>query len=230
VRTLANLGMAGVAGVDLTAMLDDQNPEVRAEAAISIPGLEVTQRAIDRLVAMLDGEPRERWAAADALLRIGEPAVDAILRHLDAGPGHPEVALRVAAGLRSGRLLPAALAWCRDSRPAVRVRAASAVAAVGGEAAAQCLVGLLEDDAAPVRGAAARGLGLLEHWPAAGALARLLGDPVWEVRRSAAQSLRMLGPAGRLHLRRAAGDPDERVAEIARHVTDLPPSAVEALR
>lgn len=230
VRTLANLGLVGVAGIDLTAMLDDENPEVRAEAAISVPSLGVTPAAVERLVVMLDGDPRERWAAADALVRIGQPAVDALVRHLDRGPRRPDVALRVAAGIGAGRLLPTALRACRDSRPSVRAASASAVAAVGGAEATACLVRLLDDDAANVREAAARGLAILEHWPAAAALAQLLSDPVWEVRRSAAHALRLLGPAGRLHLRRAAGDSDERVAQIVRHVNDLPPSALEVRR
>lgn len=230
VRTLTTLGITGASGVDLTALLDDENPEVRAEAAAAVVGSPVTRRTLERLVAMLDGDAWGRWAAADALLRIGEPAVEPLAVHLERGARRPQVGLRVAAGLGSSRLLPATLPLCHDRRATVRAAAADAVAAVGGQEAAAMLLHLLDDDAPVVREAAARGLGTLEHWPAAAALAGLLRDPVWEVRRSAAQALRALGPVGRLHLRRAAEDADPDVAQIARHVSDLPDSAIEQSR
>jgi cobalamin biosynthesis protein CbiG len=88
------------------------------------------------------------------------------------------------------------------------------------------LVQLLEDPDPRVRAAAAAGLGQTALWAAAPQLLQHLHDPDWSVRRSAAAALRRLGPVGRLCLRRALDDPDPRTVEIARHVLDLPESAL----
>jgi hypothetical protein len=206
---------------DLTPMLADRVPDVRAEVATWVAANPTDERVV-ALIAMLDDpESRCRWAAQDALLRIGRPATPALAAHLAAGPRRPVEALRVAAGLATPELLASSLAYCADRRAEVRVAAAESVTAIGGVRTTEVLRSLLVDDDPRVRTAAATGLGELEHWPAQAELAQALQDPVWEVRRAAAAALQRFGPVGRIQLRRAAASPDPQVAEIASHVLDL---------
>jgi HEAT repeat protein len=207
---------------DLTPMLADRVPDVRAEVATWIAANPTDERLV-ALIAMLDDpDARCRWAAQDALLRIGRPATHALAAHLAASPRRPVEALRVAAGLAAAHeLLAPALAYCADERAEVRVAAAEAVTAVGGERTTEVLRSLLADDDARVRTAAATGLGELEHWPAQAELVRAMDDPVWEVRRAAAAALQRFGPVGRIQLRRAVESSDPHVAEMASHVLDL---------
>ena len=126
-------------------------------------------------------------------------------------------------------LLPAALPLCDDDYAVIRARAAGVAGAVGGGPAVEALMKLLADEAAPVRAAAARALGRAGHWPAAAPLALLLGDPSWDVRQQAAAALRTLGSPGVLFLRRALSAPDPFAADAARHMLDLPESALRTL-
>ena len=113
-----------------------------------------------------------------------------------------------------------------DEDPEVRAWVARVLAAVGGEARAELVTGLLEDDGAEVRAAAAVALGRLGHWPAAPALAARLRDPAWRVRRDAAVALRTLGGPGRMMLERALRDEDTFARDMARQTLDLPEVAL----
>jgi HEAT repeat protein len=226
VQGVRALNLLQAAQPDLTYMLGDPRPEVRTEAAAWV-ATHPTTDGIRRLLAMLgDDQGRCRWAASDALLRLGAEAVDPLGAHLDTDPPRLDEALRLAAQIATPALLAPALRACANPGAAVRAAAAQAVTAVGGEPAVEALTSLLRDNDAEVRAAAARGLGDLECWTRAAEVADLLYDPVWAVRRSAAATLRALGPVGRLHLRRALTDADPRAAEIAQHVVDLPEVAV----
>lgn len=226
VQGIRALNLLQAAEPDLTHLLDDPRPEVRAEAAAWV-ATHATTRGINRLLAMLgDDQARCRWAASDALLRLGGQAVDPLRTYLDSNPPRLADALRLAARAATPALLEPALRECVNAEAAVRLAAAQAVSAVGGEAAVNALLTMLGDADAEVRAAAARGLGDLECWTGAAEIADLLYDPVWAVRRAAAATLRSLGPVGRLHLRRALTDPDPRASEIAQHVVDLPDVAV----
>ncbi len=226
VQGIRALNLLQVAVPDLTYLLGDRRPDVRTEAAAWV-AMHPTTRGINQLLTMLgDDEGRCRWAASDALLRLGARSVDPLRAYLDTDPPRLDEALRLAAQLATPALLAPALRESHHRRPAVRAAAAHALAAVGGEPAVDALTRMLQDDDAEVRAAAARGLGDLECWTRAAEVADLLYDPVWAVRRSAAATLRSLGPVGRLHLRRALTDADPRAAEIAKHVVDLPEVAV----
>lgn len=215
---------------DLTWMLADRNADVRAEVAAWVAAHPTPERVV-RLIDMLDDRDAGcRWAAQDALLRVGGGAARPLADHLAAGPQRSVEALRVAAGLGDPVLLTAALEGCADPRAEVRVVAVAAATAIGGERAAEVLRGLLVDPEPRVRAAAATGLGTLEHWSAQTDLAEALHDPAWEVRRAAAGSLEVLGPVGRLRLRRATENPDPRAVEIATHLLDLAGVGAEVAR
>ncbi len=57
----------------------------------------------------------------------------------------------------------------------------------------------------------------------------MLGDRSWDVRRQAAVALRSLGSPGALFLRQALTSADPYAADAARHMLDLPDSAMRTL-
>lgn len=204
-------------------LLDDPRPEVRAQAA-QWAGSHPEAASIDRLMTMLgDPETLCRFTVKDALLRVGRPAIEPLLRHLNEVDGDPAAeVLELAAGIADSRFLRPALALCRASHIPTRARAATLTGAIGGPQATAVLTELLHDDAPAVRSAAAGALGRLRHWPAAGALADCLRDPIWNVRMAAALALRGLGAAGVLVLRKAMTDDDPSARDMARQVLELP--------
>jgi len=211
-------------------LLADRRAEVRAQAArwvVRHPDEEL----ISLLLRMLDADDgATRFAVKDSLIRIGRLVTPALAAHLSvrAGPSLAP-ALDVAVALADPALLPAALAFCTDEVALTRALAAALAGAIGGGPAVDVLMRMLDDDAADVRAAAARALGRAEHWPATPSVAKLLGDPCWDVRLQAAVALRTLGSPGMLFLRRAASGGDPTAAEAARHLLDLPDSALRTL-
>jgi HEAT repeat protein len=204
-------------------LLDDPCPEVRAQAAQWV-GAHPDPESIDRLLAMLgDRETLCRFTVKDALLRVGRPAIEPLLRHLTEVDGDPAAeALELAAGIADSRFLRPALTHCRASHVETRSKAATLAGAIGGSQATAVLIELLRDDAPEVRSSAAQALGRLRHWPAAGALAECLRDPAWNVRRAAALALRAIGAAGVLVLRGAMTDSDPFARDMACQVLELP--------
>jgi hypothetical protein len=208
------------------SMLTDRRPEVRAEAA-SWVAQDPDPTDISQLISMLDTDVKTcRFAAENALRRIGAAAIPALTSYLNGPAKSAAAALAIASTAATPALLPTATRWSRDPDPLNRTATAALLAAVGADQAGQVLVQMLEDPAPRVRAAAASGLGQIALWAAAPQLLQHLHDPDWAVRRSAAAALRLLGPVGRLCLRRALDDLDPRTVEIARHVLDLPESAL----
>ena len=208
-------------------LLDDPHPAVRADAAAwaaEHPEPHVMNRLLEHLA---DPSRLCRFTVRDTLLRMGERAVGPLGAYLDAqqGPG-VEPALEVAAALADPAFLAPATRHARHPSAAVRARAAELAGAVGGSAAVETLVALLDDPAPEVRAAALDAVGKLGHWPAAPAVARLLRDSAWAVRRAAGLALRRMGSPGLLLLRRALGDADPFAADMARQVLDLPAEIV----
>jgi HEAT repeat protein len=204
-------------------LLDDPRAEVRAQAAQWV-GAHPGADSIDRLLTMLaDRESLCRFTVKDALLRVGRPAIEPLLRYLAKVDGDSAAeALELAAGIADSRFLRPALAHCRASHVQTRAKAATLAGAIGGSQATAALTDLLRDDAPEVRASSAKALGRLRHWPAAGALAECLRDPAWDVRLAAAVGLRGLGAAGVLVLRQALTDSDLFARDMACQVLELP--------
>ena len=222
-RGVRAFGLLGGGNDIVPARLGDSHPLVRAAAARWV-ALHPSPALADRLVAMLDDpERRCRLAAQDVLIRLGGSAAEPLAASLSrsANPGRA-LALNVATGIADARFLEPGLRAAGDPDPSVRAQAATLLAAVAGSRAELAILALLHDPSEPVRVAATHGVGVVNSWALAPDLAWQLTDPAWDVRREAALALRRLGPAGRLHLRRALVSPDPFAADMARQVLDLP--------
>ena len=211
-------------------LLRDRHPAVRVQAA-DWASRYPTPEVADAVAPLLDDpDVVSRYAVQDALLRLGDVAVPAILERLTTRAGAAALpALRVALAIGEPVFAPAALRLCEDANADVRAHAVRLLGAVGGRDAAEALLLRLDDEQTQVRAAAAHALGRIGHWPAASALAARLRDRDWDVRWSAGLALRRLGSPGRLLLRKAFQDSDPFAADMARHVLDLP-AGVEAAR
>jgi hypothetical protein len=209
-------------------LLRDRSSYVRAQAAewaVQHP----TRPVLSALLDLLDDpDPTVRFAAADAVLRMGPAVVGAIAARLaehadaertDAGTVR---LLQVAAGIRDPVFIKPALRLSRVEDPVVRARAVALLGLVGGEAAVARAQEMLHDGDPRARTAAARALGNLAYWPAAPDVGKRLRDSSWDVRRQAGLALRAMGAPGQLVLRRATGDEDRFAADMARMTLALP--------
>jgi HEAT repeat protein len=225
-RAVRLLSLLGSGSPTVADRLHDRHSEVRAAAATSCAGHGGVESVHRLLGALDDDSPLVRFAAKDALLRIGRAAVPPIAARLQARDAlRLDAVLEVALGMAEPRLLGPALAFTRDPSSRTRQLALRVVGAVGGASAVQALEAGLADPAAEVRGAAAEALGALGHWPAGPRLVLALGDPAWSVRRGAGLALRALGGPGALLLRRALSAEDRFARDMARQVLDLPDPA-----
>jgi HEAT repeat protein len=131
-----------------------------------------------------------RWAAAEALVKIGTPAVPALIQAL----GDSDSAVRCAAAWALGDLgdpqaMPALIQALEDLDEAVRRAAAKALGDLGDPQAIPALIKALRDRSENVRRAAAEALGKLGDPQAMPALIQALRDSGWDVRRAAAEAL-----------------------------------------
>ncbi|WP_404382637.1 HEAT repeat domain-containing protein [Knoellia locipacati] len=204
-------------------LLDDPRAEVRAVAA-RCAAAHADPSVVDRLVGMLDDPaPDCRFAAKDALTRVGYLATGPLVAYLATATGvRAGTALEIARAVASPALFDVGRHLCRDDDALVRSRAARLVAATGDRRAVDVLRDLLTDPDPEVREAAVSGLALVRHLESAPALVRALNDPAFDVRRAAALALRSFGPRGRLYLRRASRNDDAIAADMARQVLELP--------
>ena len=217
VLTLADAGDDVMPG-----LIGDPHQLVRTQVA-EWAALHPAPSMLLALVALLDDQKLiARFAVQDTLLRIGRPAVPAIMSSIGTmSPRGIASGLAVAARLGDAEMLPLGLSFSDHPEPPVRAGAADVLGAIGGDEAVDGLLGLLADPAIEVRRSAARGLGRLEHWASAAALRPLLGDPAWLVRRESALALTAMGAPGSLILRTALRSSDRFAADIAAQALGL---------
>ena len=216
------LTLVGGGETIVPALLHDQHPEVRAQAAAwaaDHPETSIVDALLNLLAMPANGC---RFSVEDSLLRLGRATIEPLAHYLTTHRGREtEAALEVAIGLADPRLLQSALTLCRDAEPRVRALATTLIGALGGEETVLALRELLDDPAEDVRAAAAEALGRLGHWPSAPALALRLRDRAWHVRLAAGLALRDFGSPGLLYLRRTLTDTDPFAADMARQLLDL---------
>ncbi|HUP21064.1 MAG TPA: HEAT repeat domain-containing protein [Gemmatimonadota bacterium] len=212
----------------MTSLLRDPSVYVRTQAAEWAVG-QPSPAVLEALLDLLDDpDSGARFAAADAVLRVGTPVVGAIAERLARTPSSGSARagttrlLDVAAGIRDTSFIPPALRLSRAEDPGVRARAVALLGLVGGEDAVTRAEELLDDPVARVRAAAVRALGNLGYWPAAPEVGGRLGDESWDVRREAGLALRAMGSPGQLVLRRATREGDPFAADMARLTLALP--------
>jgi HEAT repeat protein len=211
-------------------LLRDQDENVRAQAATYV-AQHPTDEGILALIRMLGNESQLcRFAAKDALMRLGSAAMPVIVSRLR-NPADPETTalLEVACATASHDYMPAAVVHHGHESPEVRLLVARLLRGIGGPAAGDQLMRLATDPSPKVREVALEALGYLNHWVASGPVAKLLDDPVSRVRLSAALALDRLGPTGELLLRRARSKGSEQAAAAASRILDDPSRVAPAI-
>jgi hypothetical protein len=199
------LSAFGVDSEELCSLLSDRSPEVRAQAAawsVTAPRPECLLRLIGLLS---DADGLCRFAAQDALIRIGLPASEALIAALETSDQDAtRRLLEIAAAMGDGRFYRQAAELATDPSPATRSLAAAVLARTGSPKAGPVLVGLLKDSSTAVVLAASIGIAKLTYWPGGAAIEPLLGHSSWDIRKQAGLTLLALGAPGTILLRSAA--------------------------
>lgn len=150
----------------------------------------------------VDADGQCRFAAQDALIRIGLPATGALIAALATADN--DVAARIleiAAAIGDDRYCSWAHTMLANPLNANRALAATVLASTGNRTAGPTLVALLDDRSDDVVLAATAGLGRLTFWSGAAAVEPLLSHPSWEIRKQAGMTLLALGAPGTILLR-----------------------------
>jgi hypothetical protein len=192
----------GVESDDLWTLFGDRSSEVRAQAA-AWAVVAPSPQAIGHLIGLLnDDDGQCRFAAQDALIRIGRPGSDALICALDASDGEAtRRLLRVAAATGDERFYLQASSLTTDPSPGTRALAVAVLARIGNPSAGPTLIRLLDDPSDDVVLAAAAGLAKLAFWPGAADIEGLLSDPSWSLRKQASLTLLAFGAPGTILLR-----------------------------
>ena len=217
------LTLTGAEPEVMRQLLNDPEAIVRAQAAGYV-AQEPSADGVAGVIGML-GDPSAlpRFAAKDALMRLGATATPLIVSRLgNLDDARTISLLEVATATASHAYMATAFAHVTDRRAEVRRLVARLFRGMGGAVAAAALTDMLRDDADVVREAAAEALGFLNYWPASPTVAGLLDDSVSRVRLAAALSLDRLGPPGELLLRRARVRGSNVAAMAARRILDDP--------
>jgi HEAT repeats len=199
------LSAFGVATEEMCGLLTDRSSEVRAQAAswaVVAPGAEVLEGLIGLLT---DVDGLCRFAAQDALVRIGLVGSEALISALET---EDEDAVRrmleVAAAMGDERFYEKAIELTSHESPDTRALAAAVLARTGSPNAGPALVKLLDDSSEDVIRAAVVGIAKLSYWPGGAAVEPFLAHTSWELRKQAGLTLLALGAPGEILLRSAA--------------------------
>jgi hypothetical protein len=221
----------GVESESMGTLFTDRAPEVRAQAAAWCAATPSAQGIASLITELGDADGQCRFAAQDALIRIGLPAFEALTAALDTADDQVTTRiLVVAAAVGDERSFARAEAMVSDPSPNIRALAASVLASTGNPHAGPALVALLEDDSDDVVLAATAGLARLSYWPAAASVERVLSHPSWDLRQQAILALRALGSPGLILLRSEATGtgPAAEMAAQALHLQSLSTKEIAA--
>lgn len=217
------LTMLGGGGNRVLRMAGDPHRLVRAQVA-EWCGTNPSATAVATLVGMLgDPDQASRFFVQDALARLNELVTEPLAKELERvqDPTEARAALLVAHAVGDNGLAASLVRLTEHASPGVRAAAYRAMGRTGGPEGGAGFEAALDDESSDVRAAAALAMGELGQWQGAPRVMRLLGDTSWDVRSAAGRSLLLMGPPGQLLLRRAMGDEDRFVADMARHTLDV---------
>lgn len=178
----------------LVAALDHTDPDIQYEAVEALGEIR-DPATVAPLIALFtaDGYTAVRWKVAEALAKIGTPAVDPLIAALS----HPDDDVRwkaaVALGeIRDPRAVGPLIRLLSDPDRFVKGRAALALGMIGEKAVGPLITVLREGDGNQ-RWGAAIALGKIRDIRAVKPLVRALGDKYENVRAEAAASLAGIG-------------------------------------
>ncbi len=217
---------------DMEALINQLHSEVPAERASAARELgemgENAAAAVPFLVEMLGDyanfseSATVEGAAAEALTKIGEPAVQpliAALKHEDAGICHN--AAKVLSKIGEPAVQPL-IDVLEDENENARADAAYALGIIRDSRAVEPLISVLNDGHADVRKSAAHALGRAQDKRAVEPLTALLQDEEWYVRSTAADALGKIEDSRALDaLVNALEDEDFGVRRSAAHALEL---------
>ena len=171
-------------------------------AAIDALGRLRDPRAIEPLIESLrsDAYSGLRWKAAEALARIGSPAVGPLISLLSDPDDDVRWKVAIALGeIRDPQAIDPLLSLLSDSDSYVRSRAALALATIGEPAISDLIVSLGSEDPV-VRASVASALGTVGGDTAVSPLITALGDPDDRVRSEVIAALSRIGSSVIPHL------------------------------
>ncbi len=214
----------------MPSLLHDASPYVRSQACLWAADHPSEEVIVELLGLLEDSTLMCRFAAKDALHRIGTAVIEPVVSFLENAPIE-KILLVVEAtiGTVDPRLLKYGLSLSEDRSAQARELSARVLGAFGGEDAVAAISLLLDDAEAEVRAAGAIALGQLAHWPAAPQLVNLLDDPSWQVRKEAGMGLLAMGAPGRLFMRRRVSTGEGPGADMASQVLSLPETTARSM-
>lgn len=182
-------------GRPLLALLNDEDPEVRANTIRVFLTINARDTWKEVLRKLEDGEGRVRAAAATTLSQFGvEEAIEALLKHVeDPHSGVRSACIDALKDFEHALAVPAMIARLKDDEFFVRSSAAHALGKLKAREATAALKTLLDDPHNLARAAAVRALGWIGEADAADDVARMLSDKAPDVRVAAAHALAELG-------------------------------------
>jgi HEAT repeat protein len=219
----------------LVAKLSSRNSETRYQA-VECLGDRRDPAVVQSLAPLLDDpESGVRWKTAEALGKLGPPAVGPLIDGLRSGDVDVRWMAAVALGdIADPAAVPALLETLNDVDAYVRSRAALALAAIG-EPAETALITSLSTGNERVRWGATLALGRIGGEVATSALIDALHDPDEDIRRQTANALEDMGEAAipTLIAMLRISDPsirDEIIGALTQIGKPATPSLVAALR
>jgi HEAT repeat protein len=193
----------------LIRALRNRDPAVQYDAVEALGEL-ADPAATDALLGALTGDHYSgiRWKAAEALAKIGSPAVPSLIRALD----HPDEDIRWKAAVTLGeigdpRCIEPLIGLLSDTDRFVRSRAAYALSCIGSPAI-PALSETLEEAPSEVRRGIVTALGKMNDPAAIPVLIRALTDPAEDVRQDIITSLGTQGEQAFTPLVAALADPE----------------------
>jgi HEAT repeat protein len=200
---------------ELRRLLQDRDRDVRQVAARALGRIGDPAAALPLLETLGGDRPVPKHIVAQAVLRLGPPAVPALAAAVD----HTDTEVRevaietlgMAGGYQAASGIVEALRY--DVVTDVRVRAARALGKLGLPSSIPALLDATKTGEPAVRAEAVQALADLGA-DVVPRMRELLGDPAYSVARAAARALLTLGPPGREALTEVA-ETDTRAAVVA---------------